>query len=152
MISAPDEQPPTRVRETPTWQLGQAALLCARLLREGFAAVDSSGYHYRLLATLDEFGPASQAVLGRRNGIDPSDVVAQLNELAQLGHVQREPDPDDRRRNVITITRSGVRQLRKLEKTLDGIQRTLTAPLSATERRQLVRLLTTLNDHHHRKH
>lgn len=152
MKASPDEDPPTRVRETPSWLIGQVALLCSRLLREGFAAAGSSGYHYRLLAALEEFGPASQAQLGRRNGIDPSDVVAQINELTQLGYVQREPDPDDRRRNVITITRAGARQLRKLEKALDGIQRTLTAPLTASERRELIRLLGRMNDHHHRKH
>jgi MarR family len=51
---------------------------------------------YRLLAALEEFGPSSQADLGRRTSIDRSDVVAALNELADRGLVRRAPDPEDR--------------------------------------------------------
>ena len=94
-----------------------------------------------------EFGPASQAALGRRTSIDRSDVVAALNELADRGLVQRSADPDDRRRNVITITPAGRRQLRKLDQVLAGVQEKLLAPLSAADRARLIRLLNRLLEH-----
>ncbi|MDT4946430.1 MAG: MarR family transcriptional regulator, lower aerobic nicotinate degradation pathway regulator, partial [Pseudonocardiales bacterium] len=119
-------------------------------LVDGFAAADARGYHHRLLAALEEFGPASQAALGRRTGIDRSDVVAALNELAAGGFIKRSPDPDDRRRNLIEITAAGTKQLRKLDKVLAGIQEKLLAPLTAAERAQLVRLLTRLLEHDER--
>ncbi|MEV6216850.1 MarR family transcriptional regulator [Nocardia sp. NPDC051833] len=56
----------------------------------GFGA---RGYHYRLLATLAEFGPASQAELGRRSGIHVSDMVATINDLADNDLVERDPIP-----------------------------------------------------------
>ena len=56
---------PSRILEMPTWLLGRAYVHSHRLLFDGFAAAGSHGYHYRLLATLLEAGPASQAVLGR---------------------------------------------------------------------------------------
>jgi DNA-binding MarR family transcriptional regulator len=118
-----------------------------RLLAGEFGAAGVRGYHYRLLAALEEFGPASQATLGRRTSVDRSDVVAALNELADRGLVERSPDPDDRRRNVITITAAGRKELKALDKVLDGMQEKLLAPLSAPERKKLVELLTRLVEH-----
>jgi DNA-binding MarR family transcriptional regulator len=140
----PADAMPARVQEMPTWLISRAYAHSHRLLAEGFAAAGVRGYHFRLLAALDEFGPASQADLGRRTRIDRSDVVAALNELSGRGLVERAPDPDDRRRNVVTITRAGTKELRGLDKTLAGVQDRLLAPLSPAQRTQLVRLLTRL--------
>ena len=117
-------------------------------MTERFAAADARGYHYRLLAALAEHGPASQAELGRRAGIDRSDVVAALNELAGKKLIERTPDPADRRRNIITITPDGGRRLAHLDAVLAQIQEELCAPLSRTEREQLIRLLTRIVDRH----
>ena len=111
------------------------------------ASAGARGYHYRLLAALAESGPASQAELGRRSGIDRSDIVASVNELAEAGFVERTADPADRRRNVVTITPAGVRHLGRLDGVLDEIQGELLAPLSAGERDQLIRLLSRILDH-----
>lgn len=62
-------------------------------MADGFSSVHAHGYHYRLLATLEEFGPASQAALGRRSGIHVSDMVATINDLADRKLVERDPDP-----------------------------------------------------------
>ena len=101
-----------------------------------------------MLAALEEFGPASQAALGRRTGIDRGYVVEAVNELADRRLVERTWDPEDRRRNIITITPGGVRQLRRLDGVLAGIQDELLAPLSADERDELARLLRQVLDHH----
>jgi DNA-binding MarR family transcriptional regulator len=133
--------------EMPTWLITRANTHSHRLLADGFAAAGSRGYHYRLLAALEEFGPASQADLSRRTGIDRSDVVAALNELAESGFVKRSPDPADGRRNVITITPAGTKQLRRLDEVLAGVQEELLAPLSAADRKKFTRLLTQLLEH-----
>lgn len=135
----------------PSWLLTQTGHHAHRLVAEGFASVDARGYHYRLLATLEEFGPASQATLGRRSGIHLSDMVATINELADRQLVERAPDPADRRRNIISLTAAGRRQLRKLEKQLAERQNELLAPLSAEERQRLTELLSKLLDHHNRR-
>ena len=148
METTADDATPARLRDKPSWLLTQTAMHAHRLLSEGLAAAGARGYHYRLLAALEEFGPASQATLGRRTGIDRSYVVEAVNELANGGLVERARDPDDRRRNVVTITPAGVRQLRRLDGVLAGIQDELFAPLSADERAQLARLLARVLDHH----
>ncbi|GGO28992.1 MarR family winged helix-turn-helix transcriptional regulator [Micromonospora parathelypteridis] len=143
-------QSPAGLRTTPSWLLNQAAGYAGRLISEGFAAHDLRGYHYRLLASLAEDGPASQADLGRRCGIDRSDVVAAINDLAGRGLVVRASDPADRRRNVISSTEAGADAARRMGETVDRVQDDLLAPLSTTEREQLTRLLTRLLEHHSR--
>jgi len=147
-MGTPDGE--SRMWEVPSWLLTQTAMHAGRLVSDGFAAVDARGYHFRVLATLDEHGPASQATLGRRSGVHLSDLVATINELAERGYVEREPDPEDRRRNVVTITVAGQRQLRRLEKQLVQIQEELLAPLSPEEREEFARLLARLLRHHTR--
>ncbi|MFI1235299.1 MarR family winged helix-turn-helix transcriptional regulator [Nocardia salmonicida] len=147
----PPEPTPARWATLPTWLLTQTGNHAHRLVTEGFAAADGRGYHYRLLATLDEFGPASQATLGRRSGIHVSDMVATINELADHNLVERTPDPTDRRRNVISLTTPGKRQLRRLEKQLARSQEELLEPLSPTDREHLTKLLSKLLDHHNRR-
>ena len=132
----------------PSWLLTQTAAHASRLVSESFSAVGARGYHYRLLTSLLTDGPASQADLGRRTGIHLSDMVAALNELEAGGYVARSPDPQDRRRNVITITDAGRARLASLDAILDRVQDELLAPLSAPERATLAELLTRLLEHH----
>ncbi|GLY64935.1 MarR family winged helix-turn-helix transcriptional regulator [Amycolatopsis taiwanensis] len=145
------DETPARLAVKPSWLLTQLAVHAHRLSSGGFAEVGARGYHYRILAALAEFGVASQAELGRRCSMDRSDVVAAINELAEQGFLERTPDPDDRRRNMVTLTKAGDRQLRRLDRALDKVQDDLLGPLSAEDRQNLTRLLTRLLTHHQGK-
>jgi MarR family transcriptional regulator, lower aerobic nicotinate degradation pathway regulator len=138
---------PARIRDRPTWLISRTYARSNRLLNDGFAASGTGlrSYHYRLLAALDESGPASQADLGRGTSVDRSDVVTVLGELERLGLVQRAVDPDNKRRNIVTITPAGSDQLQALDKLIEEIQERVIAPLSPNERRQLIRLLRKLS-------
>jgi len=134
---------PERMRERPTWLISRAYARANGLLQEGFAQGGGGlrGYHYRLLAALDEWGPASQASLGRGTGIDRSDVTAALVDLEERGLVRRDVNQEDRRRNIVSITAAGTSRLEALDNVLDGIQERLLAPLSEDERRQFLALM-----------
>jgi DNA-binding MarR family transcriptional regulator len=138
---------PERLVGKPSWLITQLATHVRRLVTEAFTDADARGYHYRILAALREFGVASQIELARRCGMDRSDVVAAVNELVAREHVDRTSDPDDRRRNLVTITKEGERQLRRLDQALHKVQGELLAPLSAQERLALFRMLTMLLRH-----
>lgn len=79
--------------------------------------------------------------LGRRTGIDRSDVVAALDELAADGYIRRTRDQADLRRNVVTVTASGRRHLNRLDRVLAGVQDEVLAPLSSAERAAFVGML-----------
>ncbi|GAA1507586.1 MarR family winged helix-turn-helix transcriptional regulator [Nocardioides humi] len=134
-----------RVADRPTWLLSRANARAQGLLGEAFAAAGVRGYHYRLLAALEEHGPSSQADLGRATGIDRSDVVATLDDLVGWRLARRDPDPADRRRNVVTLTRAGGRRLVELDGVLDGVQEAVLEPLTRSERRTLLALLARLS-------
>ncbi|MES4901471.1 MULTISPECIES: MarR family winged helix-turn-helix transcriptional regulator [unclassified Streptomyces] len=141
---------PDRLRRRASRLLSQLSTRSDRLINEGLAQVDARKWHYAVLASLQDHGPGSQATLSRRTGIYRSDMVGVLNELAERHLVERAPDPADQRRNIITISTQGSRQLRRLDKVLDDLHDELLAPLSPAERDQFVQLLTRLLDHHTR--
>jgi len=147
-VTAADDAKPAVLTQKPSWLVSEVSRVAHRLLTGKLATVGSRGYHYRLLAALREFGPASQAKLGRRTGMDRSDVVAAVNELVGRGLADRSPDPADGRRNIITITPAGTAHLRRLEALLDDVQNELLAPLSPAERQQLIHLLTRILERH----
>ena len=139
---------PTRVKDRPTWLISRAYARSSGLLNAGFEAHGSGlrSYHYRLLAALEEWGPASQADLGRSTGIDRSDVTAALTELESRNLIERTVDPEHKRRNIVTLTPEGREQLRDLDTVLDTVQDELLAPLTATQRRQFITLMSRLLD------
>jgi DNA-binding MarR family transcriptional regulator len=145
---ARDDLTPKALRQMPSWLLGQTSVHAHRLLTGALSAEDARPYHYRVLASLQEFGPASQVEVGGYANLDRSDVVAAVDELVDRGFVERSADPVDRRRNIITITRAGRAHLRRLDKVLVRVQDELLTPLTATQRKELIRLLGRLLEHH----
>lgn len=140
-------QAPARLRATPSWLVTQIATHASRLVSQALTSTDARRYHFALLSSLDEFGPLSQAELGRRCGIDRSYIVEAVNELAADGFAVRATDESDRRRNTITITPAGARQLQRIEHALADAQDSLLAPLQPDERAQLTALLERVLDH-----
>ncbi|MHB0891887.1 MarR family winged helix-turn-helix transcriptional regulator [Streptomyces sundarbansensis] len=143
-----EAQPPRRLRALPSRLTNQAALAANRIVDRALAGAGVRRYHYALLAASEEYGPSSQATLGRRTGIDRSDMVATVNDLAERRLLDRAPDPGDRRRNIIRITAAGRRELTRLDELLAAAQDDFLAPLGAADRQTLTDLLTRLVDHH----
>jgi MarR family transcriptional regulator, lower aerobic nicotinate degradation pathway regulator len=139
---------PARVRQLPSWLLGQNSLVARYLVTEHLAELADHRYHFSMLAALEEFGPLSQADLGRSCGLDRSDVTAAVNDLQARGLLERRPDPHDRRRNTVLITDGGRAHLVQLERQVTAAQEKFLAPLSPVERSLLITLLTRLADHH----
>jgi DNA-binding MarR family transcriptional regulator len=64
-----------------------------------------------LLALLQDEGPLRASDLVVRLGLDKSTVSRQVNSLVELGLVDREPDPDDGRAQVLRPSASGAERL-----------------------------------------
>ena len=118
---------------------------------ERLATLDSRKWHYATLAALEEFGPDSQSGLSDRTGIYRSDLVATINELTAQGLVVRASDPTDRRRNAITLTTEGRRQLKHLDVLIADAEAEFLAPLSEADRAELTRILQLIVEHHSKR-
>jgi MarR family transcriptional regulator, lower aerobic nicotinate degradation pathway regulator len=132
---------PQRLRSLPSWLLAQLSMEARRVAGDVLTAHDLHRSQYALMASLEEFGPLSQAELSDRSGLDRSDVVRWVDELEARGFAGRTRDPGDRRRNMISLTATGRRQLAKLDALLGKAQTETLARLSPAEQQQLVRLL-----------
>ncbi len=137
---------PQRLRALPSWLLARAALAGARTVTSHLEEAGMRRAHYALLVALREDGPASQAALGRRLAADRSDLHRTVGELESRGLIAREPDPEDRRRNVVTLTGAGVAALAEADALVDAAQAELLARLSVAERSELVELLSRVLD------
>jgi MarR family transcriptional regulator, lower aerobic nicotinate degradation pathway regulator len=138
---------PALLMTKPTWLISQVSTHVHGVMAARLGEAGARGYHFRVLAALAEFGPASQASLGRHAEMDRSDITATVGELAGAGLVRRVTDTDDRRRNIITITDEGLTRLRELDGILTAVQDEVLAALSAGERSVLTGLLKRLLDH-----
>ena len=130
-----------RLEDRATWWVSRAQLRSHALLQEQFTDAGARAYHYRLLAAVEEWGPISQADLGRATEIDRSDVSVALDALEAGGLLARAPHPSDRRRNLVTLTASGRTELARLETVVDRVQEQFLAPLADEERADFLDLL-----------
>jgi DNA-binding MarR family transcriptional regulator len=93
---------------------------------------------------LDHEGAVTQQQLGRAIAMDPSTVVATIDELEARGWVERRRHPHDRRAHALHITDGGRDTLARGRQLARGAQEELLAPLSEPERAQLHELLLRL--------
>ena len=119
------------------------------LIRKALAVTGLTPRHAMTLLQLAE-GPVTQKALTERLGVDPSVLVALLNDLEGGGLVCRRRDPADRRRHIVEITPEGDARLKASDTALDTVERELFADLSegdvAALRGLLGRLRTSPED------
>jgi DNA-binding MarR family transcriptional regulator len=98
-----------------------------------------------VLSAVRDLAPVAQADLGRGVQLDPKDLVGVLNDLQDAGLVVREPDPKDRRKNAVSLTREGARLLKRCERAARAANDELLAPLSPAERDRFMGLLIRIS-------
>jgi DNA-binding MarR family transcriptional regulator len=92
--------------------LRRSRAISARLARELHPDLD--GAAYGLLALLQDAGPLRASELVLRLGLDKSTVSRQVASLVDLGLVDRAPDPDDGRAQVLTPSPEGSARLARI--------------------------------------
>lgn len=132
---------PARLRALPSYAIATAAARAARLAADRATEIGVSKAAYGMLAVIDEFGPSSQADLGRRLEMDRRSTSEEAVGLERAGYVIRGPDPTDVRRNRLEITAAGRTVLAELERSFTRMQDELLSALSAGEQSELARLL-----------
>lgn len=100
--------------------------------------------HHAILAVLNEDGPTYQKQLAERTTVDAGDLVAYLDALENKKYVTRTRDPQDRRRQMVTVTRGGRLKLAEADQCLSATEQTLFGHLGDAERKQLVETMRAI--------
>jgi DNA-binding MarR family transcriptional regulator len=96
------------------------------------------------LAKLNETGPCSQNQLGRLTAMDVATIKGVIDRLTARGLTETSADPDDGRRLLVSLTRTGQQLAEKSAANALLISKETLAPLDARERETLFALLNKL--------
>ena len=116
-------------------------------LAAGNAALSPYGLRvrsYSVLALAAGGRRPSQRELAELLRLDPSQVVALVDELQARALVIRQPDPGDRRANVVTATAEGAALYAQATVAVAAAQAAVFTPLSPEQRSQLAALLRSI--------
>jgi DNA-binding MarR family transcriptional regulator len=100
--------------------------------------------HVAALIELRDSGELTQQSLCGALHLDPTNLVAILNELEERGYARRRRDPADRRRHIVEISAKGLKVIDKVSEVMSSVEDDLLADFSAAERSQVARLLTAI--------
>ncbi len=99
-----------------------------------------------LMAFVDEFGPLTQTGLAQRLGLGRAATGSVIDSLEKRGHLERQPNPDDRRVWLVTATTSGARVVRDINARDKVLRARLRAGISRADRHQLADVLVRLGE------
>ena len=100
--------------------------------------------HVAALIELRDRGELTQQALCGQLHLDPTNLVAILNELEQRGYARRRRDPTDRRRHIVEVTKKGLAVIEKVSEVMDAVEADLLEGFEPGEREQLELLLTSI--------
>jgi DNA-binding MarR family transcriptional regulator len=153
-VTSSDPQARTLPR-FPEELVGSAAFLLKRLgfkaKEQAMRAYEDTGlspYHHAVLVALDANKHETQRSIADALGYDRGQMVGLLDELQERGLVERRRDPEDRRRQIVSMTADGRKALGRLRAVSRRLEDELLAPLDPAEQRRLHALLLRLAEHH----
>lgn len=144
----PDAKLPQELLESTTFLLKRLGFAAKERALAAYEATELHPYHHAVLLVLDEGSRETQGSIADALGYDRGQLVGLLDELEERGLVERQRDPKDRRRHLVSLTPEGKTVLRRLRAIAGKIEDDFLAPLDAEERAALHGLLRRLAERH----
>lgn len=107
-------------------------------------STEISSVQYSILVSLDRRGEASQRELCDDVDLDRSTIADLVSRMERRGLIRRQRDPEDARRNTVTLTELGLDERRRLKPLVFQVEQELTGSLGADERTALRGALRSL--------
>lgn len=110
-------------------------------------AVEGTGMRQVLFGILSVVGAnpgINQGAAGRSLGIQRANMVTLINQLADIGLLDRQTAAEDRRALALTLTPAGEKMLEDCLKRIEAHEERMLSGLTAAERRTLIALLTRI--------
>ncbi|MBT5047433.1 MAG: MarR family transcriptional regulator [Rhodospirillaceae bacterium] len=99
---------------------------------------------FAALVKLRDLDEVSQNQLGRLTAMDAATMQGVIKRLASRNLIDRRPDPDDRRRLILSLSPEGRALIERLLSNGSNITQKTLDPLSPTEQKSFIQLLTKL--------
>lgn len=100
--------------------------------------------YFYVLAALESGLSLSQQDLSRLLNLDPTTMVALIDEMEGAGHVERRRNPSDRRRYILRLTDGGRTALERAGRAVDEVERDFLSSVPEADRDRLRTLLGEL--------
>ena len=142
--ASPESAPPGIAQQWPTLLMIKLGRITAHRFTEALEPYGIRPRHVAALIELRDRGELSQQALCGQLHLDPTNLVAILNELEQGGYATRRRDPEDRRRHRVEVSKKGIALIEKVSKVMDSVEADLLEGLEPAERVQLEGLLTSM--------
>ncbi|MGW4793883.1 MarR family winged helix-turn-helix transcriptional regulator [Nonomuraea sp. NPDC004297] len=114
-----------------------AGLRLGELIGPALEPYGIDGREFGVLSVLAGPEPLSQLEAAQRLGIDRTTMVAMVDTLERKRLVARRPDPADRRRNMVELTRHGREVLAGAGRAVDAAEEEFLGPLPGGDARAL---------------
>jgi DNA-binding MarR family transcriptional regulator len=139
---------PAELVESTTFLLKRLGFRAKDSAMEAYELAGLSPYHHAVLIVLDEGSRDTQGSIADALGYDRGQLVGLLDELEEKSLVERQRDPNDRRRHTVRVTPEGRRALTKLRMLSTKLEDEFLEPLEERERKQFHALMLRLAEHH----
>ncbi|MGH2964887.1 MAG: MarR family winged helix-turn-helix transcriptional regulator [Solirubrobacterales bacterium] len=139
-----DRPPPEPLASAPGFLLSWNGQRTAHTFAEALKPLGLKPPHFGVLTLIDSDPGTTQQELVDRSMIDPSSMVAVIDELEELGLAERQTHPSDRRKHAVHLTDQGRKTLQRARASAIETAKELFAPLSAAETETLRLLLRKL--------
>ena len=139
-----ESRPPGIAQQWPTLLMIKLGRITLHRFTEALEPFGIRPRHVAALIELRDKGELTQQSLCGHLHLDPTNLVAILNELEQRGYATRRRDPEDRRRHIVEVSKKGIAVIEKVSEVMDGVEEEMLEGLEPAERDQLAGLLTSI--------
>src|SRR5881409_964473 len=139
-----ESTPPGIAKQWPTLLMIKLGRITMHRFTEALEPYGIRPRHLAALIELRDRGELTQQSLCGQLHLDPTNLVAILNELEERGFATRRRDPDDRRRHLVEVTKKGIAVIEKVSEVMDGVEADLLDGFEPAEREQFEELLTSI--------
>ena len=141
---ADTRRPPQIAKQWPTLLMIKLGRITLHRFTQAVEPLGLRPRHVAALIELRDRGEQTQQALCSQLHLDPTNLVAILNELEERGLATRRRDPEDRRRHLVEISKKGVALVEKASQVMDEVEDELLEGLDPADRKRFESLLTSI--------